>query len=127
VGLHWINKRFGAKADFKSSAKILTASTLAAALSFLTTIVLRDPLTHLTTRTTFQALIQLAIGITIFLAAYVISAPLIGAVTQSDITTMRTLLAGLGPIAKIADIPLDAAEKILQIKNQQKPQNAHPP
>ena len=124
-GLHWINKRFGAKADFKSSAKILAASTLAAALSFLTTIVLHDPLTQLTTRTTFQALIQLTIGTTVFLAAYVISAPLIGAVTQSDITSLRTLLAGLGSIAKIANIPMDAAEKILQIKNHRKSQNAH--
>ena len=123
-GLHWINKRFGAKADFKSSAKILIASTFAAALSFLTTMFLHDPLTHLTTRTTFEALIQLAIGTAVFLAVYVSTAPLIGAVTQSDITTLRTLLAELGPIAKIADFPLDAAEKILQIKNQRKSHNS---
>jgi hypothetical protein len=84
-------------------------------------------LTQLTTRTTFQALIQLAIGTTVFLAAYVSAAPLIGAVTQSDITSLRTLLAGLGPIAKIANIPMDAAEKILQIKNHRKSQNAHMP
>jgi O-antigen/teichoic acid export membrane protein len=99
-GLHWIWEKYTAKADYKSSAKIFAASTLAAiitylALSFINTI----------------EWIQLAIGGTVFLTAYILVAPIIGAITPTDINNLRTMLSGLGIISKLVNIPLTVAEK----------------
>jgi len=102
LGLHWIWKRYEAKADFKSSTKIFTASAIAAitTYSFLTFINAADWITLIT-------------GGIIFLAAYTITAPTIGAINQSDINNLRTMLSGLGIISKLMNIPLVLAERIM--------------
>ncbi|TRZ53933.1 MAG: hypothetical protein D4S01_00410, partial [Dehalococcoidia bacterium] len=56
--------------------------------------------------------IKLAIGGTVFLAIYIITAPIIGAISQTDIQTLRTMFSGLGVISKLIDIPLTIAEKV---------------
>jgi O-antigen/teichoic acid export membrane protein len=108
-GLHWIWKHYEAKAELGSSLKILAASVLAAIVSFLTTIVLQ---TH--------AWIQLVIGTAIFLITYILAAPLIGAVTQSDIDTLRIMFSGLGAVSKIVNVPLRVAERAAKFKSANK-------
>jgi O-antigen/teichoic acid export membrane protein len=105
-GLHWIWKHYEAKADLKSSTKILAASTLAAAATYL-------PITLLQTANW----IKLIIGLTIFLSVYVLGAPIIGAVSTTDIQNLRTMFSGLGIISKIINIFLRAAEKAAQTKS----------
>jgi O-antigen/teichoic acid export membrane protein len=102
-GLHWVWKHYEAKAEFQSSAKIFTASALAAIASFLTTNFLHT-----------AAWIQLVLGLAVFLVIYVLGAPLIGAIRQSDIDALRNMSSGLGIVSKIANIPLRAAEKAAQ-------------
>jgi hypothetical protein len=51
-------------------------------------------------------------GLLIFLGAYCISAPLIGAIVQDDITNLRGMLSGLGFISKIFDVALGILEKV---------------
>jgi O-antigen/teichoic acid export membrane protein len=108
-GLYWVWKHHQAKAELRSSAKIFTASALAAIASFLTTTLL-----HTT------AWIQLALGLSVFLLIYVLGAPLIGAICQSDIDALRTMFSSLGIVSKIINIPLKAAEKAAQTKARHK-------
>jgi stage V sporulation protein B len=105
-GLYWIWKHYKAKADLKSSTKILAASTLAAAATYL-------PISLLNTANW----IKLIIGLTIFLAVYILAAPIIGAVSTTDILNLRTMFSGLGIISKIINIFLRAAEKAAKTKS----------
>jgi O-antigen/teichoic acid export membrane protein len=104
LGLHWLWKHYEAKADFKSSTKIFIASAIAAiaTYSFLTFLSVAD-------------WIELAIGGTIFLAAYILTTPIIGAINQSDINNLRTMLSGLGIISKLINIPLALAERVANL------------
>jgi O-antigen/teichoic acid export membrane protein len=108
-GLQWVWKHYEAKAEFHSSTKILTASALAATASFASTMLLHT-----------AAWVQLIFGLAIFLVIYILGAPLIGAVSQSDIDALRTMFSGLGLISRIINIPLKAAEKAAQTKTANK-------
>jgi O-antigen/teichoic acid export membrane protein len=103
-GLHWIWKRYEVKADFKSSTKIFIASAIAAitTYSFQTFINAADWITLIT-------------GGIIFLATYILVAPIIGAMNQSDINNLRTMLSGLGIISKLINIPLALAERVANL------------
>lgn len=99
--LYWIWKHYDAKADFQSSAKILAASAIAAAVAY-------SPTALLSTANW----IQLIIGLALFLTVYVVGAPVIGAVTLTDITNLRVMFSGLGVLSRIIDLPLKIAEKV---------------
>jgi len=104
-GLHWIWKHYQVKADLQSSTKILIASAIAAITTYL-------PLHFLNT----AEWIRLAIGVTIFLIAYILTAPTIGAITQSDINNLKAMFSGLGIISKLITIPLLLAERISDLR-----------
>lgn len=104
-GLYWIWKHYKARADFKSSAKILAASAIAATAAYVPVSLLNTP-----------NWIKLTIGLTIFLAVYILGAPIMGAVCLADIDNLRTMFSGMGLISTIINIPLKAAEKAAQIK-----------
>lgn len=99
-GLLWIWKHYEAKADFKTSTKILIASGIAGIATFLS-------ISFLNT----AEWIRLVAGGTIFLIVYIITAPLIGAITLSDINNLKAMFSGLGIISKLIDISLTIAEK----------------
>jgi stage V sporulation protein B len=117
-GLYWIWKHYEAKAELRSSAKIFAASTLAAIPSFLITSFLHTA--ALSERA--LALTQLIIGLAVFLCIYILGASLIGAISQSDINTIRDVFSGLGIISKIINLPLKAAERAIQAKTTKKQQ-----
>jgi len=104
LSLHWLWKHYQAKVDFKSSTKIYVASAIAAITTYV-------PLNFLNV----ADWIELLTGGTIFLVAYVLAAPIIGAINQSDINNLRAMLSGLGIVSKLINIPLIIAEKTLQI------------
>jgi O-antigen/teichoic acid export membrane protein len=99
--LYWIWKHYEAKADFQSSAKILVASALAAVAAYVPT-----------TLFNMANWIRLIFGLVILLTVYVLSAPLIGAVSLTDINNLRTMFSSLGVVTKIINLPLNAAEKV---------------
>jgi O-antigen/teichoic acid export membrane protein len=107
--LHWIWRNYETKADFKSSAKILVASAIAALLAYLPAAFLNA-----------AHVIKLVIGLVIFLAVYVLGAPIMGAVSLSDINSLRTMFSGLGIISKIMNAPLNAAEKAARVRSANK-------
>ena len=107
--LFWISKHYGARADLRSSAKILAASAIAAIAAYLPTIFLKTANWML-----------LIIGLATFLAVYILGAPIIGAVNETDINNLRNLFSGMGFMSKIINLPLDLAEMVAQIKSPNK-------
>jgi len=101
LGLYWIWKQYKAKADLKSSTKILAASTIATATTYL----ILDFIAS-------ADWIELALGGTTFIATYLITAPLIGAINTSDIKNLKTMFSGLRIISKLLNIPLNVMEKL---------------
>jgi len=109
LGLHWIWKRYGIIIEWKSSAKIFIASLVAAIITY-------SSLTFINT----AEWLRLLSGGTIFLAVYVATAPLIGAVNQKDINNLRTMFSGLGFISKLVNLPLTIAEEVASFHSQGK-------
>jgi O-antigen/teichoic acid export membrane protein len=101
LGLRWIWKTYKAKADIKSSIKIFTASSVAAAAAFI-----------IINLITCADWIELTAGGLTFITIYLIIAPTIGAVSQTDINNLRIMFSGLGVISKMLNIPLAAMEKL---------------
>jgi O-antigen/teichoic acid export membrane protein len=107
-GLHWVWKRYKLTADFRASGKIFAASAIASAVTYLLLTVLAA-----------DDWVRLASGLIVFLVLYLISAPLIGAVNQTDVNNLRAMLSGLGVVSKILEIPLRFMEKTLKLRPKQ--------
>ncbi len=107
-GLYWLWKRYKVKTDYKSSAKIAIASIAAAGVAFLSLRVFA-----------VSDGVNLIMGIGVFLIAYLLSAPLVGAINQADVNNLRTMFSGLGPVSKIIDLPLKFMEQPLKIRQKQ--------
>jgi len=106
IGLYWIWKRYGTKAELRNSAKIFLASALAATATYL--------FLNIFTATPW---IMLAAGVTLFIAIYLLTVPLIGAINQTDIDNLRSMFSGLGIISKMLEIPLTIIQKILNVRS----------
>lgn len=106
VGLYWLWKHYNAKPDFKISAKIFLAAAIATIATYFSLNLLAT-----------AEWIKLVIGGTLFLTVYILTAPIIGAISQKDTQTLRTMFSGLGVISKIINIPLTLAEKVASLKN----------
>jgi O-antigen/teichoic acid export membrane protein len=101
LGLHLVWKRYKARADLKSSSKILAASVIATVVAFLVLNFVAS-----------ADWIELTVGGLAFLATYLVAAPLMGAIKQGDINNLRALFSGLGIISKLLNIPLTTMEKL---------------
>jgi len=106
LGLHWLWKHYNTKPEFKISAKIFLAAAIASVATYLS-------LNFLVT----AEWIKLLIGGTLFLTVYILTAPIIGAITPKDTQTLRTMFSGLGVISKLINIPLALAEKAATLNN----------
>jgi O-antigen/teichoic acid export membrane protein len=101
LGLYLVWKRYKARADLKSSSKILAASVIATVVTFLVLNFVAS-----------ADWIELAVGGLAFLATYLVAAPLTGAINPGDINNLRALFSGLGIISKLLNIPLTTMEKL---------------
>lgn len=108
-GLYRVWKRYGVKAEFRSSAKILIASALAAIPSFFVTTFLQG-----------AAWLQLVLGLVVFLIIYVLGAPVIGVMCQSDIDGLRAMFSDFGIISRMINVPLSIAEKTAKARTNRK-------
>jgi stage V sporulation protein B len=104
ICMYWVWKHYQARVDFTSSAKILLASFLAGITTylFLTFFVAAEWIT-------------LVIGTILFLIIYLFSVRLVGAITQSDVNSLRVMFSGLGIVSKLLNIPLDLIGKPFRI------------
>jgi O-antigen/teichoic acid export membrane protein len=106
IVLYWMKKHYNTNPDFKISAKIFLAAIIAAVAtySFLDFIFV-----------TYW--MKLVIGVAIFLSVYIFFAPLLGAISKTDIQTLRTVFSSLELISKLINIPLTLVEKVLTLRN----------
>jgi hypothetical protein len=104
-GLHWTWKRHGAKADFRTSAKIFLASTFAATVTYLFLNVF-----------VVAAWIMFTTGVILFLALYLTAAPLIGAINQTDVNNLRIMFSSMRIMSILLEIPLRFVEISLKTR-----------
>jgi O-antigen/teichoic acid export membrane protein len=104
ISLWWIKKHYNATIDWISSTKILSASAIAAVITYL-----------FISQLNLANWITLILGALIYLTAYLLTAPLIGAINKTDIENLKEMLNALGPLAPIFNIPLYLIEKLSTI------------
>jgi putative peptidoglycan lipid II flippase len=100
ISLWWIKKHFNVTIDLNSSIKIMIASLTSAIITYTVVNLLN-----------IASWITLILGTLIFLATYLVTAPLIGAVSKDDTKNLKEMLKALGPLASIFNIPLNVIEK----------------
>jgi len=104
IALWWIKKNYGATINWVSSAKILLASILAAAVTYVVTSQLSLP-----------SWMNLIVGAILFLATYLVATPLFGAINKTDIHTFQEIVCGLGPLASLFVLPLSLIERLVTV------------
>jgi len=104
IALWWIKKKYNATINWVSSAKILLACTLAAVITYMATFQLN-----------LASWVILIIGTAIFLATYLVTTPLVGAITQADVQNFKHMVMGLGSLAPIFMLPLSLVERLIKI------------
>jgi len=105
ISLWYVKKHFTATIDWASSVKILLASTLAAAITYV-----------IISQLSLANWIKLIIGATVFLIIYMTTTPLIGAINKTDIQNLKERLKELGPAFCIFNFLLNIVEKLYSLK-----------
>jgi stage V sporulation protein B len=104
IALWWIRKKFNASIDWFSSVKIVLASALAAAITYV-----------VVSQLSLSSWLSLILGAAIFLTAYLVVAPLMGAITKADIHNFKDMLKVIGPLAPLFALPLSIIERLTEI------------
>lgn len=102
MGLFFIRKTYGVTVDWRSSAKILLSSAIAASVTFVAVSLL-----------SFSSWIELVLGVIIFAVVFVPSALLTKSVTRSDVANLRGMTTGLGAVGKLLNKILSIIEKLM--------------
>ena len=103
IGLIFVKKRYNTTIDWIASGKIILASAVAAFLSYF---VVKLP---------FASIIQLIIGLAIFLSSFIVLIALTRALSRTDIVNLREMSNSLGPLGKIVNMFLTLIEKLMAI------------
>jgi stage V sporulation protein B len=103
LSLFWIKKHYDLTVEWRSSAKILLSSTIAAALTY-----------FLVTQLSFSSLIRLIIGAAFFVFVFVAMILLTRTINKADIENLRGMVSGLGIIGKMTHVILNIFEKIMK-------------
>jgi len=104
AALWYVKKHYAATIDWKSSTKTLSASILSALATYIVLSQLSLP-----------SWIELIIGATAFLTAYITVAPLIGAINKTDIQNIKEMSKELGPLSNFLNPLLNLLEKLMLI------------
>ncbi len=108
IALWWIQKKFNASIDWSSSIKIVLASTIAAALTYV-----------VVSQLTISSWITLIIGAAVFLSAYLLTTPMVGAITRADIQNFKEMAKELGLLAPLLNLLLLFLERLTNIFQKQ--------
>jgi O-antigen/teichoic acid export membrane protein len=106
LGLRYINKNFGVSVDWVSSAKIMLSSVAAGVLTYAAI-----------SQLPFSNVIQLIIGVFVFVVAFVLLAVGTGTLNKSDLVNVREIGNAMGPLRKPLTIVLNLIEKLMNIAN----------
>ena len=102
--LRFIKKNFGVSVDWVSSAKIVFSSATAAILTYV-----------IITQLHFSSLIQLVVGVIIFVIAVLLLAVITRTLNKADLENIRQIINALGPLRKPLAIVLKLIEKLMGI------------
>jgi O-antigen/teichoic acid export membrane protein len=103
IMLYWIRKHYELTVDWRSSAKILLSSAIAAALTYL-----------LISELSFSNWIRLIIGVIFFAFVFLAAALLTQTINKYDIENLRSMVSELGIIGKIFNRVLNIIEKLMK-------------
>lgn len=103
ISLYWIRKHYELTVDWRSSAKILLSSTIAAALTYV-----------LISELGFSSWIRLIIGVVFFAFVFVAATLLTQTINKYDIENLRGMVSELGIIGKIFNRVLNIIEKLMK-------------
>ena len=103
IMFYWIRKHYDLTVDWRSSAKILISSTIAAVLTYI-----------LISQLGFSSLIRLIIGVLFFAFIFGAAVLLTQTINKSDIENLRGMVSGLGVIGKILNRILNIVEKLMK-------------
>jgi O-antigen/teichoic acid export membrane protein len=113
ISLQWIKRHYDLMIDWVSSTKILIASGLAGATTFIIQLQMG-----------FSSVINLLIGATVFTIVFLPSILMIRVIDRSDIENLRTITTSLGPINRILNPALNTVEKLLSLINPSEKEHA---
>ncbi len=102
VALRWLKRQYDLTVAWVSSVKILLSGCTASAITY-----------ALVTLLAFSNLIALVVGAIVFLFIFLIAIILTGAITRSDIDTIRETMTLLGPLQRLTDFVLNVIEKLM--------------
>jgi tetrahydromethanopterin S-methyltransferase subunit E len=102
IPLRWLKKRYDVTADWASSAKILLSGGAASAITY-----------TLITQVAFSNLIALVVGAVVFLLIFLVAIILTGAITRSDIDTIRETTTALGTLGRLVNSVLNIIAKLM--------------
>lgn len=105
ISLIFTKKRYNVTVNYKSSAKILLSSAVAAALTY----------TLIAQLNSFTSLTRLIIGVAIFTITYLIAAILTKSFDRTDINNLREMFSTLGPLRRLFNLILNLIEKLMTI------------
>ena len=103
-GLYWIWKNYDIRPSLKSSAKILFASVVSALITYFSICLFEGNL------------IKIIMGSIIFLIAYIVLIPLVGAVNSQDVQTLKTMVSSLGHVSKLVNPFIVVIEKVAKVR-----------
>jgi tetrahydromethanopterin S-methyltransferase subunit E len=100
--LGFIKKHYDVTVDWRSSAKILFSSAVAAALTY-----------AVVAQLGFASWIRLVVGVVFFLAVFAAAALLTRTIDKSDINNLRAMTSNLGLVGKLLNSLLSLIEKLM--------------
>ena len=103
IGLYWIRKHYELTVDWRSSAKILLSSAMAAALTYI-----------LISELAFSSVMRLVIGVIFFAVVFVAATLLTKTIDKYDIENLRGMVSDLGIIGKVFSRVLNIIEKFMK-------------
>jgi len=102
LSLGFIKKRYDVSVDWKTSAKISSASAVTGILTYLTV-----------TQLPFISPIRLVIGVIVFAAVFMIIAIFTRTITHTDLENIKTIVEGLSPLRKPIHAVISIIEKLM--------------
>jgi O-antigen/teichoic acid export membrane protein len=102
ISLRWIKNKYELTVNWRASGKILATSlTVSAATYALISVV------------SFPAWMKLLLGLVVFLVLYLLVAVVTRTIVRADITNLRNMASGLGPVSKVVNALLGIIEKLM--------------
>jgi chromate transport protein ChrA len=104
LALYWLKKHYDLTVDWLSSAKILIASSVTAAITYFAV-----------SQIAFSSWIKLLVGVVIFVLVFIPAVLFSRAITRPDLYNLGGMASGLGSLGRIVTRILNLIEKLMSL------------